>query len=306
MSTKPTIFISICSYRDPMLKYTVDSLLSTKSNETDIVISILDQSKNPNEIPPLDNIIYKQINPEYSNGMGWARHLNSLNLTNEDFYYQIDSHDIFDNDWDIFLVNDYIKYSNYYNTNKVILTSACKEFIIDSNNQFIKYGSKNDTTITWYQIEKDDIVLTAHSGYYNSQPNEIIPAIHIHGGNLFTHSDYIKNIGLNPYLSTREIESYTTLIAFAHDYKLCHHTKIFNYHLIYNMQYYPTKLHVDPVISLERQRQIDEISLAHWKDLIENINPDILERYREYSGIDYINRQHKPREMMKLCRSIFI
>lgn len=304
MSSKPTIFVSICSYRDPMLKHTVESLLSTKSDETNVVISILDQSKIPNEIPPLDNIIYKQINPEYSNGGCWARHLNSLNLTNEDFYYQIDSHDIFDNDWDIYLVNDYIKYSNHYNTNKVILTSACKEFIIDENNQFIKEGIDDATAIAKYLVNYQFIdrykSLIAHSYYYSAQPNEIIPAIHIHGGNLFTHSDYIKKIGISPYLSYREEEQYTTLLAFACGYKLCHHTKIFNYHLNYDGKVYPTKTWVDPVISLERQAQLDSISLSHWKNFIDSLNPEILEHYKKFSGVDYINQQLEPRALITL------
>lgn len=304
MNSKPTIFVSICSYRDPMLKHTVESLLSTKSDETNVVISILDQSRIPNEIPPLDNIIYKQINPEYSNGIGWARHLNSLNLTNEDFYYQIDSHDIFDNDWDIFLVNDYIKHTNHYNTNKVILTSACKEFIIDENNQFIKDDKKDVTAIVKYLVDhqfKDRYKsLIAHSNYHIAQPDEIISAIHIHGGNLFTHSDYIKKIGISPYLAYNEEEQYSTLLAFACGYKLCHHTKIFNYHLSYDQSQYPTKIWVDPVISLERQAQIDDISLNHWKNFIDNLDPEILNQYKKYSGVDYTNQQLEPRALTVL------
>lgn len=293
MNSKPTIFVSVCSYRDPFMARTVQSLFETKSNNTNIVVSIFDQSNNNYEIPPLDEIIYKQIDPKYSNGVGWARHLNSLNLTNEDFYYQIDSHCIFDQDWDIFLINDYIKYSNHYNTNKIILSSSCKSFILDKNNNPIKIITADNTTAIAKYLTigfRNYKNLIAHSNFHKSEQSEIINAIHLHGGNLFTHSDYIKNIGICPYLSVREVEQYDTMIAFAHDYKLCHHTIINNYHLEYNHSSYPSKIDIDPVIPIAQLNKIEETSLQFWKKFIDNLNEEILLNYQKYSGVDYINQ----------------
>lgn len=299
---KYKIFVSIVSYRDAMLENTVKSLLENQSGEHDICISVLDQSTTMFTITD-PCIKYKQIEPKYANGVGWARHLNSLNLTNEDFYYQIDSHVIFDKDWDKFLIADYQLGVKTYNTDKVILSSSCKTFTKESNGSFLKHDVDNKYPII---VKYDPIgfiqnkLLIARGRYSSNHSNNTpIPAIHLQAGNLFTHADYIKNVGICPYIFFHFEEQHLTLNAFINGYKLLHHTSLYIYHLEYDHSTYETKPWINPQIS---QNQIDSFQLSsgnYWLSFLDSIPDNLLNKFYKYSGIDYINEFLDPSTMWK-------
>jgi hypothetical protein len=288
------IFVSIVSYRDPLLEMTVDSLFDQQSGNHDIVISILDQSVSDFKYKDHPNIIYKQINPEYTNGVGWARHLNSLNITNEDFYYQIDSHSLFDKNWDEYLIKDFITAKQKFNTNKLAFSNACKNFFFVDNLP-VKECEFDNRTIQVKFIETckfmDNKYLNAHGNFHKEIPEgEVLEAIHLHAGNFFTHSDYIRDVGINHNFFFFGEEQYLTLISFAYGYKLLHHTSIHNYHF-QNTQEYISKVWYEPVID---ERKIDEMkrrSIDYWNSFINSIDVDILLDFYTYSGVNYITEE---------------
>ena len=140
------IFVSVCSYQDPLLPHTIKSMLQTKSNRNNVVYSIFEQTRYEDSLactePVLvsrDDVIYKRIDPEYSDGCVWARYINMLNLTNEyDFIYQVDSHMLHDMNWDRALIEDYKRAMDMCETNKVIITGSCKSFVIQEKDGEIK------------------------------------------------------------------------------------------------------------------------------------------------------------------------
>ena len=132
-----SIFVSIVSYRDPLLVETLKSLMEQKSGMYNIVVGIFEQITKEDSLPVKfpevwdkykHEIRYKRIDPEYPDGVGWARAINALQIQNEDFYYQIDSHEVFDPNWDRELVKDYNLGVQKFNTDKVIITAGCKIF----------------------------------------------------------------------------------------------------------------------------------------------------------------------------------
>lgn len=290
--TKHKIFVSIVSYRDPLLDTTIESLLDNQSNNNTLVISVLDQSTNDCKFKDHPNVIYKQIAPQYSNGVGWARHVNSLNLTDEDFFYQIDSHSLFDKNWDDYLIADYLYSRSYFNTNKIAMSSACKGFIIDESNNVCKLDEDDNCYIKVKFIKEVGFnqfkLLNAHGIRYPAAPNSIIDAFHLNAGNFFTHSDFIFNVGICPNMYFGGEEQHLTLSSFINGYKLVHHTSVHLYHLC-NTENYITKIEVNPVISIEQQDLLRNNSITYWLNYLDTIPHHVLLDFYKFSGVDYIN-----------------
>lgn len=291
MNLKKKIFVSIVSYKDPLLTQTVQSLLENASTDNDITISILDQSHDKLVFSE-SNVLYMQLDPKLSKGVGWARHINSLNLTNEDFYYQIDSHAVFDSNWDRYLIADFEKYQKRYNTNKIALSSASNEFIMnDKDIQKTNYDQPH-TFITKFSkhsnITNEDRLVSVHS-YLHERilDDQELPAVHMHAGNFFTHSDFIKDVGISPEFFFDGEEQYLTMTLFFNDYKLFHHSEVHNYHFTYTPGCYFTNPWRD------KERNVNEIQIFSKKSknflnrYIDLLSDDQLDSYYKFSGINY-------------------
>lgn len=287
------IFVSVCSYRDPLMAQTVDSLLYYKSGQHDVIVSIFDQGTEYYEDWQRSDIIYKQIDPRWSNGVGWARHINSLNLTDEDFYYQIDSHLLFDQDWDIYLIDDYFRGVEAFKTNKILLSNACNQFeMIDDKPVLIKTQNK-DAIFHGKFVESESFLeyklLSAHGCELGCpKKGAVIEAIHTFAGNMFTHSDYLTNVGICPFMYYHGEEQYITLDAFINNYKILHHTSIHTYHLK-DTTNYKTKPWHEPVVNEYRINELNDISVNYWYKFVSSIDHETLNRFYIYSGVDYIN-----------------
>ena len=132
------IFVSIISLRDPLLQKTLDSLIKNKSSRHEATYCVFEQTRLEDSLvtvrPDLvarDDVKYFRIDPEYARGVGWPRHLNTLEVTDEDFFFQIDSHMLFDENWDRIQIENYKQVSRMTGNKNVVITSGCKNFNID-------------------------------------------------------------------------------------------------------------------------------------------------------------------------------
>lgn len=297
------IFVSICSYRDPLLPYTIASLFDRKSKLTDVTCAVfeqneLDQSlitKYP-EMCALENVKYKRIDPQYSEGVGWARHINSLQMADEDFYYQIDSHIVFDDCWDRQLINDYKEAANLENNNRIIISSNCKNFKFINGEILLEETDNYATKARYYQFD-DNLYLWAHGDWTPPTPT-VMPAIHIFAGNMFTHSDWVKNVGVNPYMFFHGEEQVMTMSSFASGYKIYHGKQIPSYHYRYAGEH-TSKQEYQPVISQEVIAARKARSEQEFKKFIRSIDDRVYEDYRRYSGVDYINKKLEQRAITR-------
>ncbi len=237
------IFVSICSYQDPLLPHTVKSMMQTKSNRNNVVYSIFEQTRYEDSLactePVLvsrDDVIYKRIDPEYSDGCVWARYINMLNVTSEyDFIYQVDSHMLHDMNWDRSLVEDYKRAMDLAGTNKVIITGSCKSFVIEEKDGEIKTYPQQEVNdacqVKYYTIDPYNFIPDVHG---DNVPSTDMPrpAFHIMAGNFFTHTDWLDEVGLDPKIFFTGEEIMMTMMSYAAGYKMFHHSKIVSYHLI--------------------------------------------------------------------------
>lgn len=297
------IYVNICSYRDNLLESTVQSLIETESGRNKITYGIFEQccyedsleKKNPDLISK-ENIRYKRIDPQYSEGVMWARAINALQAKDEDFQYQIDSHMIFDKDWDNFLVLDYIQASKLAKTDKIILTSNCKNYDIFKN-MITKHAfdAEVSSQIGYFNFEKN-LRLHAHGKWVEAK-EVVTPAIHICAGNFFTTTKWIKEVGYNPKIFFGGEEQVLSLSSFIAGYKLFHQRKVKVYHYIKSKDHI-SKQSVNPINEakvIEREKESNKELI----DYIYSIDEQILEDYRKYTGVDYINRKLEERCLVR-------
>lgn len=298
------IFVSIVSYRDPLLHHTLKSLMENKSEICDVVYGIFEQTAKEDsletkypELTKHPDVRYKRIDPEHSDGVCWARHVNSLQLLDEEFYYQIDSHMLFDKNWDRHLIQNFKLGMMKHQTDKIIITANCGTFRLNEAGEPLKDLHEEITCVSGYWSFHDNYILGAH-GHWVPAKNDVSDAIHIFAGNFFTHTDWLKNVGFNPNLYFEGEEQYMVLSSFAAGYKLCHPTSIKCYHLT-DTHNYITKQHINSVISPETINRNRRKSMLELYKFLDNYSDETYEEYRVYSGVDYINRKLETRAVAK-------
>ena len=298
------IFVSICSYRDPQLHYTLESLIENQSQLTKVVYGIFEQTRYEESLqanyPHLidkPNVRYKRIDPEFSDGVGWARHLNSLQLDDEEFYYQVDSHMLFDKNWDRHLINDFKLAMETHHTDKIIINANCGCYNIDEfgNPQKFLHGAM--TCKAGYWSFHDNYILGAH-GELIPATEDLRKSIHLFAGNFFTHADWLKNVGINPHIFFEGEEQIMTLSSLQAGYKLLHPRQIYCYHLE-DTNNYPTKQDFQQVVSSAQLDRNRNKSKREFNRFLDNCSDDFFEEYRRYSGVDYINRKLEDRAISR-------
>jgi hypothetical protein len=143
------IFVSIASYRDPDLVNTIKNCYDNAYNKEELFFSIVSQAED-DEHPDLSFIPESQINYikfhwKESKGACWAREIASRNVTGK-FFFQIDSHSRFKDNWDVLLKNSYkdcqskwgnmIVLSNYPDSYKI--NWETKEDVLGEFDNFFK------------------------------------------------------------------------------------------------------------------------------------------------------------------------
>lgn len=301
------IFVSICSYQDPLLPHTIKSMMQTKSNRNNVVYSIFEQTRYEDSLactePVLvsrDDVIYKRIDPEYSDGCVWARNLNLLNVTDEyDFIYQIDSHILHDPNWDRALIEDYKRAMDLCGSNKVIITGSCKSFRIEQEEDsdeiktYLNEDEDLSCQVKYYTIDPDTLIPDVHGDSYppTEMPRE---AFHVMAGNFFTHVDWIDNVGLDAKIFFEGEEVMMAMMSYAAGYKMFHHTKMVSYHLENTKQWHTKSSPIDPKAA-RRREILSEIGRWRWKKYLETCREDMLESFRQEFGVDFINLEIEER-----------
>ena len=326
MNDRKTIYVSIVSYRDKLLIKTIESLLNTKSNKHNIVIGVIEQISNEDSIifnyPEILNnnclikknndinvefavydnaILYKRYDPQYTQGVGWARFINQYQIapSQYDFLYQIDSHMLFDDNWDEILLNDYYTATNKVGHDKVIITSPCKSFDVDAEGNIIDYK----TNINW----RGDIkFLKEFNGYIYTAVGELFPSdgniyksIHICAGNSLFPAQWVFDVGNNIESFFSGEEHLLTIKSIVNGYELFNMSIIPSYHYI-NTSDYETKPHKSPIIDKLTYDRYTIRSVEVLSDYINSLSKKELQRYYKYSGVNLKDKTINEESLSKI------
>lgn len=130
-----SIFISIASYRDPELVRTIKSAIDNAAHPEELYFSVVLQEFEKFEpdlswVPKLNLI---KMHPRDARGAGFARAKAMSSYDNQDYYLQIDSHTMFEKDWDIKCIDQLKKAQKISGNNKVILSYFPPPFYVEQN-----------------------------------------------------------------------------------------------------------------------------------------------------------------------------
>lgn len=305
----PKIYVNVCSYRDRLLAPTLESLLETESGRNQITYGVFEQTRLEDSLqtkhPHLathPRVRYKRIDPEFSDGVVWARCINSMQVYDEDFQYQIDSHMLFDKDWDHQLILDYNHACKVANTDKVLLTSGTKNYDLDGD-RITKHTLTDDITVKlgYFQFDKD-LRLHAH-GPWVPATNTVTPAIHICAGNFFAPVKWIKEVGYNTKIFFEGEEQIFVITSILAGYHIFHHRKIKVYHYLRSANH-ESKQTINPVADQKKLQKNIERSKKEIVDYIYSLSEEQLEHYRRITGVDYINRKLENRAISRAIAPI--
>lgn len=130
MNKRPTIFISIASYRDPDCLQTVKSLEQRAIYPERLVYGIVEQNEegNKNEMcvlpsTPIKGTVKKiTMLASEARGPQVARYLATTLCKDEDYFFQIDSHCLFVQGWDVKLIEMFNKEQNIRGNSEFIFS----------------------------------------------------------------------------------------------------------------------------------------------------------------------------------------
>lgn len=303
-----TIFISIASYRDPLLQTTVVDAYRNASNPGNLVFGIVDQSDKDetfrlNELPFRQQVRYLRVDPIYARGACWARSAAQSLWSNEDYYFQIDSHTLFEPGWDTHLIENYKMLAQYHT--KPVITAYPHAFEVVNNDITNLKRTKFSGMLT---LVAGDAFVGPTEMYVHTTASILGYSTPVHGylisGNyLFTSGTIVEQVPYDPFLFFSGEEHSLALRLWTHGYNIFHVPNVPIY--THYGRDYRTTMWSD---KLEAQRpikwwQLDMRSKSRLADVVTGkdvgkygLGTDrTLADYIRLTGIDYLNRTTEAR-----------
>ena len=225
-----SIFVQIASYHDYELPRTIMDAMDKSSGENQINFGVSHcySISNNIELPDFNNVKYKISCAPDNIGLGVGRSIAHDFYNGEDYYFQIDSHSRFDQDWDSKLIS-YVKKYQDMGFKKPLITTYPKVYFYE--NERIKkmdVGFVNKMSFS----DADGLfkeTLIPHQ-YAEANTDNNVFAKSISGGSIFTVGDFIKP---NPDIAFYGEEVFIAARAYTNGFDLLLPDKPFMYHLYY-------------------------------------------------------------------------
>jgi hypothetical protein len=315
------IFISIVSYRDPLLYSTITEAYKNARNKHNLVFGVVDQSYawetiDFNSFPFRKQVRYLRFDPFYARGVCWARNLAQSLYSGEDFYFQVDSHTLFDEDWDLTLIEQFNDIRAYHD--KPVISAYPHAFEAVNNNILNLRKTKYDGLLTLVADEENAFIFSEkYENYYVGTKTHIIDKkepVHGYmiGGNcLFLEGKSVEEVPYDPFLFFSGEEHSLALRYYTHGYDIFHVPEIPVYH--YYGRDYRTTMWGDDNVEDKKPVKWWEMDLLSKKRLKEIVCGKVgtyglgqkrtVEQYINFCGIDYFSKMLEPRS--KIGQGVF-
>jgi hypothetical protein len=202
----PTVFVSVASYRDKYCTRTLESMYENSSNPANLIVGLCIQNdegdepcflKNPALAAYKHNIRTINLTHYEAKGPTWARYLCTTLMQNEDYFLQVDSHTLFDKDWDakmIAMVTD------------IKANTSSKDVVLSHYPPlYEEYGNPNrdkkvvDTICQSFFNERGMVSFLGAEGV-DMKKHKYVQTPHIAAGMFFCEGKCIKEVPYDPHL----------------------------------------------------------------------------------------------------------
>ena len=190
MSQK-TLFVSIANYKDPEVLNTVQNLLENASGDLDIHILVYSQidleDKSFDSLDSIPQVKHIKVDFREAKGVCWARKNAQSYYNGEDYYLQIDSHIIFEKNWDRLLLEDHVRALQF--GRKAILTAYPCAYEFDTEGE--RYIPNKSPTR--FDMNVVNIIPSAAAKFIDPS-DDVEQEFFIAGGFLFTTGDFVTAV----------------------------------------------------------------------------------------------------------------
>ncbi|GAC1605014.1 MAG: hypothetical protein NVS3B2_11100 [Ramlibacter sp.] len=305
-----SVFISLASYCDPLLQFTVGRALATASAPADLHFGIVDQSPEraagfgPSAAPA--RLSYVRIDPMDARGPCWARALAMSFYDGEDWFFQLDSHMDFDPDWDAQLIAQArlllpgrlgVAISAYPNPFTLqdgrVARQICTEGVLA---HVVKPGSSFDAGHLVLPFEAHPVDSAA-----------AVPGFHLGAGCLFAPGRMVDHFPYDPHFYFHGEEQALALRLFTHGWDIFHMARLPVYHLYNNAASGAPRrpLHWDPEQDAQRsetwwsreqrsRQRLTALVGGELRGVFGLGTQRTVADYAAFSGIDYGRRELAP------------
>jgi Glycosyltransferase (GlcNAc) len=237
LQKEPTmsIFLAIASYCDPVLSFTLTSAYEKAKFPDQLRLGIVDQSPAHSGSPvpvviPTAQVSYVKIDAPQSRGCCWARSLVMSLYRDEDYYFQVDSHTLFGQDWDDILIRK-LKACQRYSDKAVISSYPAAFRFIDgvataqAGDDFVRAAVVSPGAT--FQLKHPCLTFKAKkiSGV------GAVQGYHISAGCLFAPGAVVYSVPYDPFLYFNEEEQNISLRLYTQGWDIYHVAGIPVYHL---------------------------------------------------------------------------
>jgi hypothetical protein len=141
-----SIFVSVVSFNEPFLKETILSAIKKSSKPERIYFGVVEQRTDSNfaDLKEIKNVKHISMQVGGPLGVGIPRKLSMELLDNQDYCLIIDSHMIFNDNWDENIIRR-IKHISKIYSEKVIISQHLPVLDVDDNNLVLYPEKKKDT-----------------------------------------------------------------------------------------------------------------------------------------------------------------
>ena len=294
-----SIFVSIASYRDPELTRTIKSAISNASNPDELHFSIVvqDFEENTPDLSWVPNLSLVTMHPKEARGAGYARSIAMKAYNNQDYYLQIDSHTLFEKDWDTISIDEHNKAKSIAQNDKIILSYFPPPFHIEPDKSifFIKndkrkpaYPTKQKPLFTrrnhWtaQRVEFSD-----RSRRYPEESSTIL------AGFVFTTGNIVKEIPYDPEISFFGEELCFAVRAWTRGWDIYSPSKVILYHFYLRADY--NKVWDDKNVKIISWEDLEKQSSEKQKRILCGLelgtygvgSVRTLEDYQKIAGLDF-------------------
>jgi len=295
-----SIFVSIASYVDPLLGFTIERARANASRPDELHFGVVEQAATATPMP--QGASYLRIEPEYARGPCWARAIAMSFYRGEDWFLQLDSHMDFAPGWDERLVTQARALRGGRN---VALTTYPSAFAFEDG----KPVPKPITTKVLACVVKpgerfaaDHPVLKFEA--HPVETDETLPGFHLGAGCLFASGNFALEIPYDPSFYFHGEEQGVALRLYTRGWDIFHPPGMPIYHLYTDR---PTgmaarTMHWDEAEDARRQvkwRELEQRSRARLAQLVSGQplgayglgNARSVADFAKFSGVDYENRR---------------
>ncbi|HEX4918711.1 MAG TPA: FkbM family methyltransferase [Limnobacter sp.] len=304
----PTIFVSLASFCDPLLQFTLTQIFSKATHPARVFVGVVDQSADNNrewaaQQSFYSNLRYLQTSPVDSLGVSWARNLAFGLYRGEDFLLQVDSHTLFDVDWDQTLLDQMASLQKRFN--KPLITTYPPPFELDAAHNPVALYPKDDWVHVLRPQQGETFSLNKPTlGFavtHQQSEADFLEGHHVAGGFIFTRGGFVEEVPYDPYLYFHGEEQALALRAYTHGYTILHpkgcHIPL--YHLYKQPNTAHTGHHWQQSLDAQRPIRFDALMQQSNRRLTRLIQGDVslgkyglgchksAAQFARESGIDY-------------------